>query len=133
MSVFDHLSIRVANFAKSEGFYREALAALGIAQLFSVSRSDGHVAGFGRDRASFFIADGQGPQGVSHLAFSAGSHAEVEAFHKIALTVGGRDNGAPGLRPQYHAGYYAAFVLDPDGNNIEAVFHGVEEPTITGA
>ncbi|RZK77644.1 MAG: VOC family protein, partial [Methylobacterium sp.] len=82
-------------------------------------------AGFGRGKASFFLAEGSTRTGVSHLAFAARSQAEVDAFHAGAVAAGGQDNGAPGLRPRYHAGYYAAFVIDPDGNNVEAVVHGI--------
>lgn len=123
MSIFDHMTLQTGDFWRSSEFYREALAPLGIERLFSVPRTDGQIAGFGRDRARFFLAEGKARIGVSHLAFAARSPAEVDAFHERALTVGGQDNGRPGLRPRYHEGYYAAFLIDPDGNNIEAVFH----------
>ena len=124
MSIFDHVSIHVSDFDRSDAFYRAALSSLGIAQKFSMPRPDGHVAGFGRERSSFFIASGQPAHAAIHLALSARSRAEVDAFHLAALAAGGRDNGAPGVRPRYHANYYAAFVFDPDGNNVEAVFQG---------
>jgi len=72
----------------------------------------------------FWIGEGEPPAAPGHVAFSAADRATVDEFHRAAVEAGGRDNGAPGLRPQYHPGYYAAFVVDPDGNNVEAVFHG---------
>ncbi|WP_313351891.1 VOC family protein, partial [Paracoccus sp. (in: a-proteobacteria)] len=81
--------------------------------------------GYGRDGKPFFwIGSGRVAVAATHVALSAPDRATVDAFHAAALAAGGRDNGAPGLRPDYHPGYYAAFVLDPDGNNIEAVHHG---------
>ena len=88
--------------------------------------ADAH-AGFGYDDKPFFwIGTGERPRGGTHVAFAAETRAEVEAFYSAALTAGGRDNGAPGLRPHYHPNYYGAFVFDPDGNNIEAVCHRPE-------
>jgi catechol 2,3-dioxygenase-like lactoylglutathione lyase family enzyme len=124
MSIFDHISIPVSDFDRSEAFYSSALWALGVSQKLSMPRPGGHVAGFGKEKASFFIASGSPSHGTIHLALAARSRAEVDAFHKAALTAGGRDNGAPGVRPRYHANYYAAFVFDLEGNNIEAVFQG---------
>jgi catechol 2,3-dioxygenase-like lactoylglutathione lyase family enzyme len=72
----------------------------------------------------FWIGEGEPPAAPVHVAFAAADRATVDKFHRAAVEAGGRDNGAPGLRPHYHAGYYAAFVIDPDGNNVEAVFHG---------
>lgn len=124
MSIFDHVSIRVSDFERSDAFYRAALSTLGITQKFSMPRPEGNVAGFGTEKTSFFLASGQPVPGAIHLAFAAGSQLEVDAFHHAAIKAGGRDNGAPGLRPRYHPNYYAAFVFDPDGNNVEAVFQG---------
>lgn len=124
MSIFDHVSIHVSDFDLSDAFYRAALSTLGITQKFSMPRPDGHVAGFGKDKTNFFIASGKPVHGRIHFALSAGSRAEVDAFHHAAIAAGGRDNGGPGVRPRYHANYYAAFVFDPDGNNVEAVFQG---------
>lgn len=124
MSIFDHVSIHVSDFDKSSAFYSAALSALGMAQKFSVPRPGGHVAGFGKDKTGFFIISGQPPHGVIHLAFAAASRGQVHAFHDAALASGGRDNGGPGVRPCYNENNYAAFVFDPDGNNIEAVFQG---------
>ncbi|HEV7276212.1 MAG TPA: VOC family protein [Devosiaceae bacterium] len=124
--VVDHVGLKVADFERALGFYREALATLGIDLLadFTVGR-DRH-AGFGRGRPSFWISSGKTSRGDAHVAFTAASRAEVEAFHAVALSLGGRDNGPPGLRAHYHPDYFGAFVLDPDGHNIEAVYHGAE-------
>jgi catechol 2,3-dioxygenase-like lactoylglutathione lyase family enzyme len=114
--LIDHVQLRTADLEASKRFYRAVLAALG--------RADALVEGKG-----FFYADelyvdkADGPVSRVHLAFQAADQEQVKAFHQAAVKAGGRDNGAPGER-RYHPGYYAAFVLDPDGNNIEAVFHG---------
>ncbi|RDE09619.1 VOC family protein [Pelagibacterium lacus] len=111
----DHIHLRVADLEKSRGFYRAVLAVLG--------------KGFAYDGPKAFQADELYVDTATdyvtrvHLAFQAEDPAMVRAFHAAALAAGGSDNGAPGERP-YHPGYYAAFVLDPDGNNIEAVWHG---------
>jgi catechol 2,3-dioxygenase-like lactoylglutathione lyase family enzyme len=123
MSIFDHMTLETGAFDRSSEFYREALAPLGIERLFSAPRPEGQIAGFGQDRPRFFLAEGTTRIGVRHLAFAARGRADVDGFHARALSAGGKDNGAPGLRPRYHEGYYAAFVIDPDGNNVEAVFH----------
>lgn len=126
--MFDHLGFPVTDLARSKAFYDRALAPLGIRVLVEVTEDmtggQGAHLGYGRDRPTFWIGTGK-PAGTGvHVAFSAPDRATVAAFHAAALAAGGRDNGAPGLRPQYHPGYYGAFVLDPDGNNIEAVHHG---------
>ena len=125
--MIDHLGLAVADMERAKAFYQNALKPLGIAIVMEVSaeQTGGEAhAGFGeRDKAYFWIGTGAKPRGGAHVAFAAGTRAEVDAFHKAALAAGGRDNGAPGLRPQYHPDYYGAFVLDPDGNNIEAVCH----------
>jgi len=117
--MLDHVTIAVSDFDRSKLFYDATLAPLGIARLYA----DGDkAAGYGRNGAAFFwIAEQQRPPSQTHIAFKAERHDEVASFHSAALAHGGRDNGAPGKRPAYHDGYYAAFVLDPDGNNIEAV------------
>ncbi len=126
--MLDHLSFPVADFQRSRAFYTAALAPLGISVL--MERIDAEAgpqshAGFGSDRKPYFwIASGRAISGSLHIAFAADKRALVDAFHAAALSAGGRDNGAPGLRPHYHANYYGAFVLDPDGHNIEAVCHG---------
>ena len=125
--ILDHVGIRVSDFDRSKAFYREALGVLGIELLYEQEFPDGAVAGFGKERSSFFVAGGRPLRGETHLAFTAASQAEVNAFYSVALSMGGQDNGAPGPRPHYRAGYYAAFVFDPDGNNVEAVYIGQEE------
>lgn len=124
--MIDHISIGVADFARSTAFYDSALAPLGIKRLFDVpeDQSDSvKVTGYGEDRPWFWLAAERPTTGMLHIAMQAKSQAEVKAFHAAALLAGGTDNGAPGLRPLYHPDYYAAFVLDPDGHNIEAVCH----------
>jgi catechol 2,3-dioxygenase-like lactoylglutathione lyase family enzyme len=117
----DHLTIRVADLERSRAFYVAALAPLGVRVLEVAER--GEVV-FGPSEAEdFAIARDDRPSGPLHLAFLAASRAEVDDFHAAALAAGGVDNGAPGPRPHYHPGYYGAYVLDPDGNNVEAVFH----------
>jgi len=114
--LFDHVHLRVRDVDASRRFYRAVFESLG--------RSDVLVEGKGFFYADELYVDAtDGPVSHVHLAFQATDHAAVQAFYRAALAAGGRDNGAPGER-HYHPGYYAAFVFDPDGNNIEAVFHG---------
>ncbi|MPZ10982.1 MAG: VOC family protein [Kiloniellaceae bacterium] len=126
MGVLDHIGFAVTDLARSKAFYKKALAPLEMKPLFEVTvemtGGEAHC-GFGRDRPQLWIGTGRPLQGVLHIAFTAQSRAVVDAFHQAALAAGGRDNGKPGLRPQYHANYYGAFVLDPDGHNVEAVCH----------
>jgi len=118
--VLDHVSLNVADYGASKRFYEAALAPLGIELLMEF---DAH-GGFGRDGKPFFWIGERPPLGGStHVAFASPDRVTVDAFHAAALAAGGVDNGPPGLRPQYHADYYAAFVHDPDGNNVEAVCH----------
>jgi catechol 2,3-dioxygenase-like lactoylglutathione lyase family enzyme len=124
--VVDHLTIRVADIERSRAFYAAALAPLG----FGIVADYGGDAGIGLGppgQDDFAIApasDTIPATGPLHLAFFATDHAAVNDFHAFGLSAGGRDNGPPGLRPQYHDKYYAAYLIDPDGNNIEAVDHG---------
>jgi catechol 2,3-dioxygenase-like lactoylglutathione lyase family enzyme len=125
--MLDHVGIAVADLDRSKGFYARALAPLSIAIIAEVTAEqtggDAH-AGFGADgKAFFWIGSGRRGSGSVHFAFTARSRAEVDAFYHAALAAGGKDNGAPGVRAHYHANYYGAFVLDPDGHNIEAVCH----------
>jgi catechol 2,3-dioxygenase-like lactoylglutathione lyase family enzyme len=124
--VIDHIGIPVGDLAKATEFYVQALAPLGILVIMQVSAEDtgGRAAvGFGANYKPFFwIAEGN-PADGTHVAFTADSRGDVDAFYRAALAAGGKDNGGPGLRPEYHADYYGAFVLDHDGNNIEAVCH----------
>ena len=127
--MIDHIGLSVSDLGTSRRFFESALAPLGIAMVMEVTEemTGGHGAhlGLGRDGNPFFwIGTGKAGTRGCHVAFAAPDRATVDAFHAAALAAGGTDNGAPGLRPHYHANYYGTFVLDPDGNNIEAVFHG---------
>ncbi len=117
--MFDHIGLRTKDFDALASFYEKALAPLGYEKLMSF---DGG-AGFGRDGkpALWLVSSDEAPSSV-HLALASDSRAAVDAFHAAALKAGGKDNGAPGLR-DYAPNYYAAFVIDPDGNNLEAVCH----------
>ena len=130
-----HIGLAVGDIARATEFYLKALSPLGISIVMEVSAAEtGHGAavGFGppgkdadfqSGKPSFWIGEGERLGGHFHVAFVAPSRAAVDAFYRAGLESGGKDNGKPGLRPHYHANYYAAFVLDPDGNNIEAVCH----------
>lgn len=123
--MFDHVAITVADFARSKSFYVRALARTGYSRLVELP-ADGepHTAGFcHEDGSDLWIQQGAPIHPPLHLAFRVASRAEVEAFYADAIAAGGRDHGAPGLRPHYHPNYYAAYVLDPDGHNLEAVCH----------
>jgi len=127
--MLDHIGITVADFDRSLRFYTDVLAPLGYDIVMQVTPemtgTDAHHAGFGKDgKPDFWIGTGGEPtrHGL-HLAFAAADRAAVDAFHAAARAAGARDNGAPGLRPHYHPNYYGAFVIDPDGHNIEAVCH----------
>jgi catechol 2,3-dioxygenase-like lactoylglutathione lyase family enzyme len=125
--MLDHVGIPVSDYARSKVFYTQALAPLGIGLVTEVTPEQtghGSSAGFGSDGTPYFWFEDNGAPGTrTHVAFVVKTRARVDAFHAAALAAGARDNGAPGLRPHYHADYYAAFVLDPDGHNIEAVCH----------
>jgi catechol 2,3-dioxygenase-like lactoylglutathione lyase family enzyme len=117
--MLDHISLSVGDFAVSRAFYDRALAPLGLEVLMGDGETFG---GYGDARPCFWIGRAEGPPSArAHVAFAAADRATVDAFYAAAIAAGGRDNGPPGLRPQYHADYYGAFVLDPDGHNIEAV------------
>ncbi|MFC6490171.1 VOC family protein [Nitratireductor sp. GCM10026969] len=124
--MIDHIGIKVADFDRAKAFYDEALAPLGarLLMMVPVEYTGGvKVGGYGRDRPVYWLHEEGGTGEQKHIAFAAATRAEVDAFHRVALAAGGRDNGAPGLRPHYHPDYYGAFVFDPDGNNVEAVCH----------
>jgi putative glyoxalase/bleomycin resistance protein/dioxygenase len=122
--MIDHISLNVSDPAVSRAFYVKALAPLG----YEVAAEYGPVVGLkaadaeGGPGADLWLAPAMDPAPV-HLALTAATAEQVDAFHTAALAAGGRDNGVPGERPHYHPGYYAAFVLDPDGNNLEVVCH----------
>ena len=116
--MFDHISLRTHQFDVMTAFYEQALAPLGIKKLMAFEGG----AGFGRDAPSLWISASSEPRSSVHLALSSPDKSAVRAFHNAALTAGAKDNGAPGPR-DFAPNYYAAFVIDPDGNNIEAVSH----------
>jgi catechol 2,3-dioxygenase-like lactoylglutathione lyase family enzyme len=133
--MIDHMGMPVRDIARATEFYRKALAPLGYGIVMEVSAAEsghGDAVGFGppgkaedfqSGKPSFWIGEGEPLAGHVHVAFLARSREAVDAFYRAALAAGGKDNGPPGLRPHYHANYYGAFVLDLDGNNIEAVCH----------
>ena len=120
--MLDHVGLKVKSLEASKGFYTTALAPLG----FSVQYEGGGALGFGlKDAPGFWLAQAAA-NGAVHIAFVAKNSAAVSAFHAAALKASGKDNGKPGLRPEYHPNYYGAFVIDPDGNNVEACCHAAE-------
>ena len=125
--MLDHIGFPVASFKRSKAFYMQALAPLGYILVMEVSsdKPGGKAhAGFGTEgRPRFWISEADVDKGSMHVAFKATTRKAVEQFYEAALKAGGKDNGAPGLRPHYHENYYGAFVVDPDGHNIEAVCH----------
>lgn len=124
--MIDHTGIVVSDFNKSKAFYTAALAPFGYSLLveFPATADSPNIAGFGEPpEPDFWVVSGTPNKPPLHVAFRVENRAKVRAFHEAALAAGGQDNGAPGLREHYHANYYAAYVLDPDGHNIEAVCH----------
>lgn len=126
--MLDHIGIAVSDVARSKAFYTAALAPLGIALMMEVpgelTQNGATACGYGKDQKPFFWFGGSERVGEGvHVAFTAQSRELVDAFYAAAIAAGGKDNGPPGLRPHYHASYYGAFVLDPDGHNVEAVCH----------
>ena len=125
--MIDHTGLQVSDPAKSRQFYERALAPLGYSVLMEVPAefTGGRVVlGYGEaNKPDFWTAQGQPNEPRIHIAFRAEDHEQVDAFYRAALAAGGKDNGPPGPRPHYHPDYYGAFVLDPDGHNIEAVCH----------
>ena len=121
--ILDHLGFNVSDFQKAKAFFEKALKPLGI---YAVAQGEGWAM-MGRDKKPQFWFGALGtPPGPIHVAFAAASRQQVREFHEAALAAGGKDNGAPGLRAHYHPSYYGAFVIGPDGHNIEAVCHQAE-------
>jgi catechol 2,3-dioxygenase-like lactoylglutathione lyase family enzyme len=120
--MLDHVGFGVSDYARSKAFYEKALAPLGVTLIMEPVAQ---AAGFGANGKPFFWIETRGPavEGGLHVAFAVDDRGTVDAFHAAALAAGGTDNGAPGVREIYHPNYYGAYVLDPDGNNIEAVCH----------
>ncbi len=119
--MLDHVTIGISDISRSTAFYDQALKAIGIERLHGDGKS---FAGYGADNKAFFwIGLKTTPLTGTHVAFAVADRAAVDRFHAAALAAGGSDNGKPGLRPHYHPNYYGAFILDPDGHNIEAVCH----------
>jgi catechol 2,3-dioxygenase-like lactoylglutathione lyase family enzyme len=124
--MIDHVGFSVSDYARAKAFYVKALAPLGYALIMEVTAQETGqpAAGFGSDgKPDFWIGQEGKPEKPVHVAIVAKARPAVDAFYRAALAAGGKHNGSPGLRPHYHANYYAAFVLDPDGHNIEAVCH----------
>ena len=131
--MIDHISLHVSDYARSKAFYLSALAPLGYALVQELDRESiptlpsPHVCGLGAGgKPDLWLQTAAAAVVPTHIAIRAESRAHVDAFHAAALAAGGTDNGAPGVRPHYHPGYYGAFVLDPDGFNLEAVCHTPE-------
>jgi catechol 2,3-dioxygenase-like lactoylglutathione lyase family enzyme len=127
LRMLDHIEIHVSDFERSRAFYLSALAAIGYVPRKALATGMGFGVGEpddgGDPGGEFWIHQGTPSTPRVHIAFRTRSRAEVDAFHRAALAAGGSDNGGPGIRPQYHPHYYGAFILDPDGYNIEAVYH----------
>jgi catechol 2,3-dioxygenase-like lactoylglutathione lyase family enzyme len=118
--MIDHMGITVSKMTRSKAFYRAAMAPLG----YDVLMEWDTFTGLGiAPKPDFWIAEGAPNVPPIHVAFRAETRAQVDAFYRAAMAAGGRDNGAPGIRTHYHPNYYGAFVLDPDGHNVEAVCH----------
>ena len=118
--IIDHIGLAVSDHAQSKDFYSKVLAPLGVGEVMEFEG----WSGFGKDdKPEFWFGVGRGVQQPTHIAFAADSRKEVDGFYEAAIAAGGKDNGAPGIRENYHPNYYAAFVFDPDGHNIEVVCH----------
>lgn len=123
--MFDHVKFGVSDYARSKAFFLKALEPLGVSGGAEGDPAQG-IELCGRSDSSLCLFQSSIPPAPLHIAFVAGTREEVNAFYRAALQAGGSDNGEPGLRPQYHPSYYAAFVTGPDGHNIEAVCHAPE-------
>jgi catechol 2,3-dioxygenase-like lactoylglutathione lyase family enzyme len=121
--MFDHVGFGVTNLAESKAFFLSSLQPLGV----TVVMEGPYGVGIGKNgKPSMWLSETKEAPAHLHLAFAANSRSEVDAFYKAAIAAGGKDNGAPGLRPHYHPNYYGAFVIGPDGHNVEAVCHKPE-------
>ncbi len=127
--MLDHMTLKVRDYEKAKAFYAAALKPLG----YSVMMEFGSSAGLGAGKPDFWIAADAENTRPTHVAFHADDRAVVDAFHASAMAAGGTDNGQPGVRADYHPTYYAAFVLDPDGHNIECVCHAPPGAARAGA
>lgn len=123
--MFDHVKFGVSDYEASKAFFLSALAPLGVSVVAEGPPAYGVELSAGGTSSLCLFQTAEKPAHL-HLAFTAETRRQVDAFHRAALAAGGKDNGAPGLRPHYHATYYAAFVIGPDGHNIEAVCHAAE-------
>jgi catechol 2,3-dioxygenase-like lactoylglutathione lyase family enzyme len=125
--MLDHIGLRVTDIERARAFYNQALAPLGVGIVMEVSAEEtgaGAYLGYGEGlKPYFWLGEDKKATELLHVAFAADTRAKVDAFYKAAMAAGGRDNGPPGVRTLYHPTYYGAFVLDPDGHNIEAVCH----------
>ncbi|HEX7758961.1 MAG TPA: VOC family protein [Caulobacteraceae bacterium] len=125
--MLDHIGLTASDVTRAKAFYDAALAPLGIGLVMQVTaeQTGGQAyLGYGSEgRPYFWVGGGERVTGPLHVAFSAGDRATVDAFYEAAMAAGGTDNGGPGVRAHYHPNYYGAFVMDPDGHNIEAVCH----------
>lgn len=130
MAIIDHIGLEFSDFQRALRFYRQALAPLGISVVMHVTKEESgsyEGAGFGKNgKPSFWIGGGERTTPRVHVAFVADERRAVDGFFEAALAAGGVDNGTPGIRAHYHPNYYGAFVLDPEGHNIEAVCHAAE-------
>lgn len=128
--MIDHIGCNVSDPVKSKNFYDKALASIGYSMTMQVPpefTGGKAIMGYGQaPKPDFWITEGTPNQPQIHIAFRAQNRKQVDEFYKAAMAAGGRDNGAPGLRPHYHQNYYGAFVYDPDGHNVEVVCHDPE-------
>ena len=124
--MFDHVKFGVSDYAASKAFFVKALEPLGVAVVSEGPPAYGVELCQPTGKVSLCLFETAEKPAHLHIAFAADTRAQVDAFYRAALEAGGKDNGAPGLRPKYHANYYAAFVIGPDGHNIEAVCHEPE-------
>lgn len=125
--MLDHMTLRVADIAASKAFYQQVLRPLGYGDALEMEHDGVRILGFAHDgKYDTWFVQSEARSGPCHICWRADSRAAVDAFYQAALAAGGKDNGPPGLRTHYHQHYYGAFVIDPDGNNMEAVCHAPE-------